>query len=204
MPVPGLLLPTLGLLMPALGLLLPVLATRAEAGPGSHCRAGEFAYLNARMAIVRRQAGRIEYIKTDNLLSLCADRKSEPLGSLVYRFGPIGSPELSVAASRGQKFNVFERSTTAHSGENILFFPLGSYTYCVAEASGQASGIGLTVFKSGFKTNKKSGAKVVDLFSGNNRGMDFESGLIDLSFHAPHSPILRHYPASNGQQTPCD
>ena len=197
-------MPALGLLMPALGLLLPALATRAEAGPGSHCRAGEFAYLNARMAIVRRQDGGIKYIKTDNLLSLCADRKSEPLGSLVYRFGPIGSPGLSVAASRGQKFNVFERSTTAHSGENVLFFPLGPYTYCVAEASGQASGISLAVFKSGFKTDKKSDRKVVDLFSGNDRGTDFESGLIDLSFYAPHSPILRHYPVTNGHLTPCD
>jgi hypothetical protein len=104
------------------------------------------------------------------LLSLCADRKSEPIGSLAYRFGPVGSPGLSVAASRGQKFNVFERSTTAHTQQptaaKIFSFPLGSYIYCIAKASGQASGVSLTAFKSGFKIDKKSDRKVIDLFCG--------------------------------------
>ena len=81
------------------------------------------------------------------MLSICVDRMSEPFNVAVYRFGPIGKVEFERIATPARKFYIFERSTSPHTGEKLFFFTAGEYTYCVTEATGQGSGIGLTVLK---------------------------------------------------------
>ena len=100
----------------------------------SHCKRGEYAYLNAHMSEVRPPSKKgYELIKTNKLLSICTDRQSEPFSMVAYRFGPVGNVELERISSEFKKFFIFERSTSPHIGENILFFRIGAYTYCVRE-----------------------------------------------------------------------
>ena len=149
------------------------------------------------MSEVRRpKNGGYDLIRTGKVLSICADRQSEPFRSVTYRFGPIGTVEMEKVASQSGKFRIFDRSTTPHTGEHVLFFTAGSYTYCVTEATGQGSGIGLTVLN--------SGRIALDLFSGNERGVDFESELIKVNFSSARSPAFQHFQPSNRYPTPCD
>ena len=137
-----------------------------------------------------------ELRKIGKILSICADSSSEPIQFVAYRFGPIGKVEMEQVATASNKFHIFERSTSPHTGENVIFFTVGPYTYCVTEATAQGSGIGLTVLKDGRKT--------LDLFSGNYFGKDFESGINDIQFSSNPSSVLQSFTPSNLFQTPCD
>jgi hypothetical protein len=78
----------------------------------------------------------------------------------------------------------------------MVFFTAGAFTYCVSEATGQGSGIGLTVLK--------SGKKVVDLFSGNDQGGDFESEMIEIDFDSAQSPVFKLEKKADRFHTVCD
>ncbi len=172
----------------------------------SHCKVGEFVYLNANMSKVHhfpkpsggwKKGDRFyELRKTGKVLSICADSRSEPLHFVAYRFGPIGKIEMERVATASQKFHIFERSTSPHTGENILYFVVGSHTYCVTEATAQDTGISLTVLK--------HGREVLYLFSGNESGTDCESGQIDVWFSLSRSPVFEPLITENDFQTPCD
>jgi hypothetical protein len=164
----------------------------------SHCKKEEFAYLNANMSKIHDRNGGYDLIKTGKVLSICTDRQSEPFHSVAYRFGSVGKIEMERIATPSSKFRIFTRQTSPHTGENIIFFTSGPYTYCVSEALGQGNGIGLTVFK--------SGQQVLDLFSGTESGIDFESGMIDVDFDfsSARSPVFQHFDSANPLQTPCD
>lgn len=159
-------------------------STWAQAPVATHCKAGEFAYLNANMSKVQpTQGGGYKLVKTDKVLSVCADKQVEPFHMLAYRYGPVGSVEMEQVARPEKPFSILTRSTSPHTGENLLFYTTGGFTYCVSEATGQGSGIGLTV--------TKSGKKIVDLFSGNARGVDFESEMIEIDFDVARSSVLK-------------
>ncbi len=159
-------------------------STWAQAPVATHCKAGEFAYLNANMSKVQpSQGGGYKLVKTDKVLSVCADKQVEPFHMLAYRYGPVGSVEMEHVARPEKPFSILNRSTSPHTGENLLFFTTGGFTYCVSEATGQGSGIGLTV--------TKSGKKIVDLFSGNERGVDFESEMVEIDFDVARSSVLK-------------
>ena len=162
----------------------------------SHCNPAEFAYLNAHMSQIHYRNGGYQLIKTGKTLSICTDRETEPFQSVIYRFGPVGAIEMERVATQSSKFRIFERSTSPHTGERIFFFTAGPYTYCVTEVTAQGSGVGLTVLK--------SGQRVLNLFSGNDRGVDFESELIGIKFSSSISPALQHFAPSNRFKTPCD
>jgi hypothetical protein len=172
----------------------------------THCKAGEFAYLNASMSELRYPQYDTEeerktkpgwiLQKTGKVLSICADGPAEPFNSVAYRFGAIGNVELERVADKNLPFYVFERETSARSGDAVFFFFIGQYTYCVTEATGQGNGISLTVLK--------AGREIVSLFSGNYRDTDFETGLLDLSFEQSTSPALQSYELTNKFKTPCD
>lgn len=172
-------------LLPTAALILALCGT-ASAKPAnvpSHCRSGEFAYLNAKMSrVVKKPDGGYSLVPAGTVLSLCADRKEEPFHSLAYRYGPVGHVALERVASTKDPFNIFTRSTSPHTGENLIFFSAGGYNYYVTEAIGQGSGVGLSVFK--------SGRKVVDLFSGNKRDVEFEAELLDINFDTAASRIF--------------
>ena len=172
----------------------------------SHCKINEYAYLNANMAELhypryktdeerRTKPGWI-LKRTGKFLSICADRQTEPIGSLIYRYGKVGEVEFEKEATKLSPFYVFERSTSPHTGDNVFFFNVGLYTYCISEATAQGSGISLTVLK--------AGKEIVSLFSGNDRGIDYDAGLLDISFGTSKSPVLKEYPLANKFRTPCD
>jgi hypothetical protein len=77
---------------------------------------------------------------------------------------------------------IFTRSTTPHTGENIIGFNKGSFHYYVSDALGQGSGVSLVVFD--------NGKKITDLFSGNDEGTDFYSLRDEFDFDAIKSPVL--------------
>lgn len=162
------------------------MSARSQSALPSHCKANEHAYLNAKMASIVRQKDGGYQLKAKNgkVLSICADKASEPFGKLVYRYGAPGKVELEHVATKALPFNIFTRSTTARTGENILSFSKNGYTYYVVEALGMGSGVSLMVYH--------KGKRVVDLFSGNEPGVDFEAGLLDLNFEKAASGIFRH------------
>ncbi|WP_228218497.1 hypothetical protein [Aromatoleum toluclasticum] len=178
--------------------LLALLASgigHAQQAPNlpSHCKPDEFAYLNANMSELRYPQYKTEeerrtkpiwvLRKTGKVLSICTDRPSEPFSSVAYRFGQIGNVEFERVAAKSSPFKVFERTDTPHTGEAVLFFSVGPYTYCVSEATGQGSGVSLTVIK--------GGREVASFFSGNDRETDYEAGLLDLSFSQKKSAVLK-------------
>lgn len=101
-------------------------------------------------------------------------------------------------ATASRPFSFIERSTSPHTGEEVLFFAVGPYTYCVTAATGQGQGIGLTVLK--------GGRKMLDLFSGTERGKDYEGGLdrlFDIDLASNQFPLLPLRTAQSSR-TPCD
>lgn len=169
----------------ALALGGPSLAQQQPRVP-SHCKPGEFALLNANLSkVVRPRSGPVSYslVKTGKVVSICADRKKEPFRSVTYRYGAPGQVELETTATAAKPFSLYSRSTTPHSGENLIFFRHHGYTYSISEATGMGSGIGLIVFR--------TGKKLLDLFSGTSRGTDFNAQLSAVDFERSHSPVFK-------------
>ena len=163
----------------------------------THCASNEFAYLNARMANSESDSrGYFLNKKNGNILSICADKDKEPFGKVFYRYGAIGKVEMEKIATRSDKFSIFSRSTSPHTGQNLMFFKSGQYEYCVFEATAQGSGIGLIVLKSRLQ--------ILNLFSGNEYGIDFQSGMIEINFGPARSPIFQYVEPLDDFQTPCD
>lgn len=199
--------PILAVTLSALALLVSSTSVAQQSAVlPTHCKAGEFAYLNANMAEFHffpepgggwKNGDTVyELRKIGKVLSICTDSPSEPLHSVTYRFGPIGKVEMEQVATASRRFHTFERSTSPHTGQNVLSFTVGPYTYCVTEATAQGRGIGLAVLK--------GGRKVLDLFSGNDYGKDFESGLVDIWFSSNRSPALQALTLTDPFKTRCD
>jgi hypothetical protein len=153
----------------------------------THCSPDQFAVVNARLGSVdhlkSQLQGHLVIARNGRVLSLCADKPEEPFGKLVYRYGPIGSIELETTASSTSKFGIYTASTSPHTGVDIVFFSIGRFTYYVLTAIGQGNGVSLMVFD--------SRRKVLDLFSGNDSGIDFVLGPAYMTFVHPSSPIFR-------------
>jgi hypothetical protein len=77
-----------------------------------------------------------------------------------------------------------------------MYFKAEQYVYCVTEATAQGRGVGLTVLK--------SGRQILHLFSGNDRGIDFESEMIQIDFDTARSPTFQHIEPLNNFQAACD
>lgn len=171
------LIPTLLLSLLFVPTISPFAVSAQNSSLPSHCKANEYTYLNAKMASASTRK------KTGRILSICADKAQEPFGKLIYRYGAIGKVELEQVATPGRPFYIFNRDLTPRVGYNVLFFTNYGYTYYVKEAYAMGSGITLSVYH--------KGKRIVDLVSGQERGVDFEAGLIDLNFLEASSLILR-------------
>ena len=147
----------------------------------THCKQSEFSYLNAKMAKIVYSPHRYDLEKNGKILSICTDKKIEPFSMVAYRYGIIGKVELEEIATENKKFKIFDIYTHP-VGNNIIYFTKGDFTYYVSEATAQGHGVSLFVFKS----NKE----VLKLFSGNDSGIDYESGLIDFNFEKSQSSVL--------------
>lgn len=154
----------------------------------THCKSGEFSYLNARMAKIVYSPKRYDLVKNGKVLSICADKEEEPFGMIAYRYGKPGAVELEEIATANRKFNVFSIEDSP-VGNNIIFFNKGNFTYYVSEATNQGHGVHLFVYK--------SGKRVFKLFSGNDAGIDYEAGLIGINFENPSSLVLKRLKPRN-------
>ena len=147
----------------------------------THCRAEEFAVVNARMSRVVQRPHGVELVRNGKLLSLCADKPAEPFERLAYRYGPPGLVELERVATRASRFGIVNEFSP-HVGEESLTFVAGKARLRVTIATPQGSGVSLSVHE--------GGRQVVDLFSGNDAGVDFELGPARIDFDAVSSPIF--------------
>lgn len=131
----------------------------------SHCAPDETVFLSAKMKKVITSQKGISYKDSGKILSLCADKSKDPIGKLSYRFGPLGNVELEQVATSTSKFGYADLDVGIKVSEAAYFFYVGEFSYYVTVAGGMGSGISLKVFQ-----GKK---KVVNLFSGNDDGIDF-------------------------------
>lgn len=138
----------------------------------SHCKESEVAFLNARIH-------GDEPDKIERILSLCGDRKTEPLHKMAYRFGGIGKIELDLKASTQIRAGVFQQSDRdSHSGLVSIRFYNFPYAYEVSEGMGMTTGVRLDIYK-----NKKP---VVSY-----KSTEYESRLVEINFDTASSPIFR-------------
>lgn len=165
-------------------LCLGLASVHAEGSLPSHCRGDEHGVLSAWMGPVHPTEAGWRKTERGKLLSLCADMPKEPFSKLSYRYGRPGQVEFEVVASSASPFGIDSRSTSPHTGNDIVFFRNGSYTYYVAIATAQGRGVSLLVFK--------GSKEVVSHFSGNKLGADYQFGPAEIDFNAtrPRSPVL--------------
>lgn len=173
--------------------LMTALPARSESTSPfpSHCLSGEFAVANARMATIDHSTGQPVLEKNGKILSLCSDKPIEPFTQFSYRYGPIGKVEFERKASQSKLFAIYRRSTSPHTGDDIVFFRSGQFTYYVAIAGGMGRGVSLHVFDH----NKK----ILNLFSGTDgdrkqagsiAGKDFQIGEAEMNFDSAESRIF--------------
>lgn len=165
-------------------LCLSTVSEVATASPPSHCTSDEFVVLSAWMAPVEPTSAGWRSTQRGKVLSLCADKLTEPFSKLSYRYGAPARVELEVAASPRSPFLLASRSTSPHTGNDIVFFRQGAYTYYIAIATAQGSGVSLHVFN--------GSREVARHFSGNLANTDFQLGPAELDFNAsrPRSSVL--------------
>lgn len=117
--------------------------------------------------------------KDGKIVSICTDVEQAPYQKVVYRYGLPQRIELEMIASDTAPFYFFNRSTSAHTGEDIVFFNNANYTYYLVIAAGQANGITLRVYH---------GKKLIfNRFSGNHDGEDFVLGPAEVDLKARQS-----------------
>lgn len=171
----------------SLAFLILVLASagNASGAPPSHCTASEYAVVDAWMGDVVATPGGWRNTRRGKLLSLCADRREEPFQKLTYRYGAPGQVELTAEAKGRAKFFVASTQTSPRTGDDLVFFKKGHFTYYIAMATGQGHGVSLMVFQGKHRL-------VTDRFSGNYEGEDFSMGPARIDFISvpPRSRIL--------------
>lgn len=148
----------------------------------THCQSDEYSVTNAWMGPIKATEGGWKNTKDGKLLSLCADKPVEPFGKLSYRYGAPGHVEFETVASESKKFSVFSRPTSPHTGDDIIFFSNGNYTYYVAIAGGQGHGVSLHVYR-----DKKL---ISEHFSGNYENDDYSVGPAEVNYSGMGSRIL--------------
>jgi hypothetical protein len=161
------------------------LSGHALAAPPSHCTASEYSIVNAWMGEVHATDGGWRNSRNGKFLSLCADSQSEPFTTVTYRYGVLGQVEFEAVATPRNKFEIASIVATPHSGDDVVFFQKGDYTYYVAIATGMGSGVSLYVFK--------GAKKIASHFSGNGgAGEDYQLGPAEIDFVSNRSlsPVL--------------
>ncbi|QLI82481.1 hypothetical protein HZU75_13625 [Chitinibacter fontanus] len=151
----------------------------------THCTGNEYAIVNAWMGKTVATESGYKNTRQGKLLSLCADQPREPFGRVSYRYGLPGQVEMNIDATSKEPFTIANFSTSPHTGMDVVGIYRGEFSYYVGINGGQASGIELMVFK--------GAKKIVDHFSGNQEGEDFQLGAaeINLSGNKARSAVLK-------------
>lgn len=155
-----------------------LLAQKAAAAPPSHCKPGEFSVVNAWMGSTHMTDGGWRNARSGKFLSLCADKNVEPFTRLSYRYGASTQVELEVAATAKNPFKITSQTTSPHTGDEIVFFSRGNYTYYVSIAIGQGHGVSLQVYQ--------GNEPIANHFSGNFGGEDYQLGPAEIDFFSDH------------------
>jgi hypothetical protein len=166
----------------AIGALLCCSSAYAQGQVTSHCTATERTFISAKMQKVHTSKAGTTFSPTGKVLSICINPQGQTITQMTYRYGMPGNVEFEQSASTTSRFAIFTRSTTPHTGENIISFNKGNFHYYVSESLGMGSGVSLVVFA--------NGKRITDLFSGNNQGADFYSLQDEFDFDAIKSPVL--------------
>ena len=156
----------------------------ANSTPPTHCLSNEFSVVNAWMGPIKATGGGWNNTKEGKYLSLCADKQIEPFATLTYRYGVAGNVEFEAVATDAQKFFIYNRQTSPHTADDIIFFTKGKYTYYVAIAGGQGHGVSLRVYQ-----DKKL---MLYRFSGNSENDDYSVGPAEVNFSGGTSTILKY------------
>lgn len=165
--------------------LISIVTSMANAAPPSHCKADEFQVLSAWMGKTYPTEAGWRNARNGRFLSLCADQAAEPFSRLIYRYGTTDQIEMAVTATPKAKFYIDSRSTSPHTGEDIVFFKKGKFTYYIAIATAQGSGVSLHVYE--------GDRQIGNHFSGNENNEDFQLGpaAIDFDTQRSMSPIIQ-------------
>ena len=166
----------------AIGVWLGCSSSCAQATVPTHCTAAERTFITAKMQKVHTSKAGTTFSPTGKVLSICINPQGQTITQMTYRYGVPGNVEFEQSASTSSKFAIFTRSTTPHTGENVIGFNKGNFHYYVSESLGMGSGVSLIVFG--------NGKRITDLFSGNNEGTDFFSLQDEFDFDAIKSPVL--------------
>jgi hypothetical protein len=171
------------LIYSALGFFLAT-SSGAMAALPTHCVSDEYSIVDAWMGEVHATEGGWRNNMKGKFLSLCSDKKTEPFTRVTYRYGVLGRVEFEAVATAHAKFNIASFSTSPHTGDDVVFFKKGDYTYYVAVATGQGHGVSLYVFK--------GSKKLTYHFSGNEESEDYQLGPAEIDFMSrrPLSPVF--------------
>lgn len=165
-------------LVAILAFILCCSIARADGLRPSHCKSNEFVFLNAKM--YESVEGSYLGADTGKILSLCADKITEPFGKFIYRYGAIGRIEMEQVATYSNKFALSRQSDAdAHAGQISISFTKKEYIYEVNEGMGMMTGIRLYI--------DKSGKRILSLISDHH----FESEMININFDKASSPIFK-------------
>jgi hypothetical protein len=152
-----------------------------EAPLRSLCSGGEVAILDASVRPFGVPASK--RIPTPaRLVSICADRVREPYKRVTYRFGRPGQIEIQQTATPSRRFRLWTRSTSPHSGENIIGFSVGVTRYNIAIATLMGNGVIVRAFN--------GRRQLANLASGTTEGVDFRIGPAVVDFDRPSSPVF--------------
>ncbi|MGO4869028.1 MAG: hypothetical protein ACLPGW_00200 [Roseiarcus sp.] len=115
-------------------------------GHVSLCKTEEYVVLSADVQAISADHTAFGHHR---LVSLCADRPTEPFSTLAYRFGDAGAPDVTIMATPTDKFRLADDSYGPHDGADIVWFKRGPFSYYVSLSTGQGLGVDIYVFKNG-------------------------------------------------------
>lgn len=152
----------------------------------SHCGSEEHMYLTAELVYESDARGIQQKRKNGKILSVCADRKTEPIASLSIRYGNIGAVELEYTGNAARKVRVYLERTGPSMARQVMFFSIGRRTYYISE------GVGLEHGVSFYATE---GKRLVSYGASGELGVDYQHGELEINFHTPSSsPFVRASP----------
>lgn len=151
----------------------------------SHCTESETAIVDAWVGKTSATESGYKHSPNSKLVSLCADQAKEPFTRVSYRYGRPNQIEMALDATPSAPFTIANLSTGPRTGMDVIAFNRGEFSYYLAINGGQASGVQLQVFK--------GKQRIVDHFSGNHAGDDYQLGAVEIDFsgNQARSPVLK-------------
>ena len=97
----------------------------ASSAVPTHCQSDEYSVANAWIGSINANEGGWKNTKEGKLLSLCADKKTEPFAKLSYRYGAPGLVEFEAAAQN-------QRNSSSLAAQLLLILAKTSFSFQTA------------------------------------------------------------------------